>query len=148
MQVRFDLSRIRMHHAVAAAVACVWVLTGLLGFATTSHMETPRILVSARWKALQAKVAVQREVEGLAVDLAHLADLLKEGATDSVQVTLTAQALRVRYKEGQPTTAAARSALVTAAEIAVRETQGAASRHEVVAALENARVKLGRVMDP
>ena len=148
MQVRLDLSRIRMHHAVVAAVACVWVLTGLLGFAITSQMEAPRLLAPARWNALQAQLAVHREVKDLAVDLAHLAGLLEDGTADSVQVTLTAQALRARYKEGQPTTAAARSALVTAAEIAVRETQGAASPREAVAALEDARVKLGRVMNP
>ncbi len=150
MQVRFDLSlvRVQIRHAVVAAVSCACVLTGLLGFSVTAPMESPQVLVPARWKALQAKLAVQREVEGLAVDLAHLADLLREGSTDPVQVTLEAQRLRARYREGEPATAAARAAVVAAAEAAVREAQGATSPREVVVALENARVKLGRVLDP
>ncbi|MDE0673056.1 MAG: hypothetical protein OXH72_15080 [Caldilineaceae bacterium] len=150
MQVRFDLSlvRVRIRHAVVAAVSCACVLTGLLGFAVTAPMETPRVLVPARWKALQAKLAVQGEVEGLAVDLAYLVDLLREGSSDSVQVTLVAQRLRARYREGEPATAAARAAVVAAAETAVREVQGAASPREVVAALENARVKLNHVTQP
>ena len=150
MQVRFDLSwvRVRIRHAVMAAVACAGVLTGLLGFAVTAPMESPQVLVPARWKALQAQLAVQREVEGLAVDLAYLAGLLREGSADSVQVTLVAQRLRARYREGEPATAAARAAIVSAAEVAVREVQGSASPREVVAALENARVKLSRVAQP
>ena len=150
MRVRFDLSlvRIQIRHAVVAAVSCACVLTGLLGFSVTVPMESPQVLVPARWKALQTKLAVQREVEGLAVDLAHLADLLREGSADSVQVTLVAQRLRARYREGEPTTAAARAAVVVAAEAAVREAQGAASPREVVAALENARLKLSRILDP
>lgn len=150
MQVRFDLSlvRVQIRHAVVAAVSCVCVLTGLLGFSVTAPMESPQVLVPARWKALQTKLAVQREVEGLAVDLAYLADLLREGSTDSVQVMLVAQRLRARYREGEPATAAARAAVVAAAEAAVREAQGATSPREVVVALENARVKLGRVLDP
>ena len=150
MQVRFDLSlvRVRICHAVVAAVSCACVLTGLLGFSVTALMESPQVLVPDRWKALQTKLAVQREVEGLAVDLAHLADLLREGSADSVQVTLVAQRLRARYREGEPATVAARAAVVDAAEVAVREVQGAASPREVVAALENARVKLSRVTPP
>ena len=150
MQVRFDLSwiRVQIRHAVVAAVSCACVLTGLLGFSVTAPMESPQVLVPARWKALQTKLAVQREVAGLTVDLAHLAKLLREDSTDSVQVTLVAQRLRARYREGEPATAAARAAVVAAAEAAVREAQGATSPREVVAALENARVKLGRVLDP
>lgn len=150
MQVRFDLSlvRVRIRHVVVAAVSCACVLTGLLGFAVTASMESPQVLVPVRWKALQAQLAVQSEVEGLAVDLARLADLLREGSADSVQVTLAAQRLLARYREGEPATAAARAAVVAAAEIAVREVQGVASPREVVAALENARVKLNRVTQP
>lgn len=150
MQVRFDLSlvRVQIRHVVVAAVSCAFVLTGLLGFSVTAPMESPQVLVPARWKALQTKLAVQREVEGLAVDLAYLAGLLREGSADSVQVTLVAQRLRARYREGEPATAAARAAVAAAAEAAVREAQGATSPREVVAALENARVKLGRVLDP
>lgn len=150
MQVRFDLSlvRVRIRHAVVAAVSCACVLTGLLGFVVTAPMESPQVLVPARWKALQTKLAVQREVEGLAVDLAYLTGLLREGSADSVQVTLVAQRLRARYREGEPVTAAARAAVVAAAEAAVREVQGVASPREVVAALENARLKLSRVTQP
>lgn len=150
MQIRFDLSlvRVQIRHAVVAAVSCACVLTGLLGFSVTAPMESPQVLVPVRWKALQTKLAVRREVEGLAVDLAYLAGLLRGGSADSVQVTLVAQRLRARYQEGEPATAAARAAVVAAAETAVREVQGAASPREVVTALENARVKLGRVLDP
>ena len=150
MQVRFDLSslRIQIRHAVVAALSISCVLTGLLGFSVTDQMEAPQVLVPARWKALQARRAVQNEVGNLAVDLAYLAGLLQEGSADSVQVTLAAQRLRARYQDGEPATATVRAAVVAAAEIAVREAQGAASAREVVVALENARVKLGRVTHP
>ena len=150
MQIRFDLSLIKIgtRHAVVAALSISCVLTGLLGFAVTSQMESPQVLIPARWKTLQAHRAVRREVESLTVDLAHLAGLLKEGAADSVQVTLTAQRLRARYQDGEPATATARAAVVVAAEVAVRQAQGTASPLEVVTALENARVKLGYVMQP
>ena len=150
MQVRIDLSAVGIHtrHAVAAALACACVLTGLLGFAVTSQMETAQVLVPARWQALRTQRAVQGEVGSLAVDLAHLTGLLQEGDADSVQVVLAAQRIRARYREGEPATASARAALVTASEVAVRETQGEASPRQVVASLENARIKLGRVMAP
>ncbi len=150
MQIRVDLSlfRIQACHVVVAAPSCAFVLTRLLGFAVTAQMESPQILVPARWEVLQAQLAVQREFGGLAVDLAHLADLLREGSADSVQVMLAAQRLRARYKEGERATAAARSALIGASEIAAREAQGAASAQEVAATLEHARVKLSHVMDP
>lgn len=150
MQVRFDPSslRIQTRHAVVAALSISCVLTGLLGFSVTAQMADPQVLVPARWERLQAQLAVQREVGSLAVDLAYLAGLLQEGSADSVQVMLAAQRLRARYQDGEPATATARTAVVAAAEVAVREAQGAASAREVVAALEDARVKLGRVTHP
>ena len=150
MQVRIDLSAARIHtrHAVVAALSCGFVLTGLLGFAVTSQMESPQILVPARWEALKTQTAVQHEIGHLAVDLAHLASLFQKEAADPVQVMLSAQQLRARYQDGEPATASARAALVGASEVAVREAQGEALPSEVVAALENARVKLGRVMQP
>ena len=150
MQMRLDLSTVRVQtrHAVVAALSSAFVLTGLLGFSVTTQMETAQVLVPARWKALQAQRAVQNEVGNLAVDLAYLVGLLQEGSADSVQVTLTAQRLRARYQEGEPATATVRAAIVAAAEVAVREAQGAASPREVVAALENTRVKLDRVTQP
>ena len=150
MQVRFDLSslRIQTRHAVVAALSISCVLTGLLGFSVTDQMEAPQVLVPARWERFQAQLAMQREVGSLAADLANLAGLLQESSADSVQVLLAAQQLRARYQDGEPATATARAAVIAAAEVAVREAQGAASVREVVAALENARVKLERVTHP
>ena len=150
MRVRIDLSpfRIRARHVAVVVLSCAFVLIGLLGFAVTAQMESSEVLAPAHWEDLQVQLAVQREVGNLAVDLTYLAKLLREGSADSVQVMLVAQRLRTRYKEGEPATTAARAALVAASEIAVREAQGAASHREVVAALENARVKLGRIMKP
>ena len=150
MRVQIDLSSVRVQtrHAMMAALSGAFVLTGLLGFSVTTQMKTAQVLVPARWKALQAQQAVQNEVGNLAVDLAYLAGLLQESSTDSVQVMLTAQRLRARYQDGEPATASARVALVAASEVAVREAQGEASPGEVVAALENARMKLVRVTQP
>ena len=150
MRVRLDLSAVgvQTRHAVVAALSGAFVLTGLLGFSVTTQMETAQILVPTRWKTLQAQQAVQYEIGNLAVDLAYLVGLLQEGSADSVQVMLTAQRLRARYRDGEPATASARVALVAASEVAVREAQGEASPGEVVAALENTRMKLGRVMQP
>ena len=150
MQVRFDLSsmRIQTRHAVVAALSISCVLIGLLGFSVTAQMEASQVLVPGRWEGLQARLAVQREIGRLAVDLAYLVGLLQGDSADSVQTTLVAQRLRSRYQDGEPATATARAAVVAAAEAAVREAQGTASAREVVAALENARVKLSRVRQP
>ena len=47
------------------------------------------------------QVAVQREVDGLAINLAYLANLIQDGSADSVQVMLATQQLRARYKDGE-----------------------------------------------
>ena len=112
------------------------LLFGLLGRFVTPVDATgdPAVLFPARWTAFKLQREAHGEAKRLVKDARRIQRILESDAPDPVEAMLAAQDIYADYQEGSSATAAARNALIIAAEAAVKAAIGEIPRDQAVAA--------------
>lgn len=138
--VIFDMD-IELEGGSAVAFLIVILLIGLLLFGLVGRFVTPvdalgepQWLTPARWTAYKLQKEAHKETKSLVEDAQRLQAILESETPDPVQAMLVAQEIYANYQSGSSATAAARTALIVAAEAAVKATVGEISRDEAIAA--------------
>lgn len=133
-------------NAVAASLVILLLILlafGLMGKRVTPVMgNEPQWLTPARWRAYQLQKTAYRETKKLIRDARRLQGLLEADAPDPVAAMLLAQAIYATHQSGSSATAAARGALIAAAEAAVRAATGESARDEAAASFREALARI------
>ena len=127
--------------AVIIAILLILLLTfGLVGRFVTPVDATglPEYLTPARWTAYKLQKEARKETEMMVRDARRIQAILEKDTPDPVEAMLVAQDVYATYQTGSSATAAARNALIAAAEATVRATVGEIPRDDAVAAYEQA----------
>ena len=125
--------------ALLVVVPALVVLLGLLGRWMTPHVHgEAQVLTPARWHALRLARRAEGETAALLRDAQDLRALLERGRPSPVDAMLLAERVYAHHRAGTAATAAAREALVAAAEITARYAAGTATREEAEAAANRA----------
>ena len=121
------------------------LLFGLVGKFVTpvDAAGDPALLLPARWTAYKLQKQARKETEKLVRDARRLQSILESDTPDPVQAMLTAQDIYADYQTGSAATAAARNALIIAAEATVKATIGEIDRDQAVAAWSTAMDRIG-----
>jgi len=142
MEVTLGCGRLRK---VGLAV-CLLMALALLGrFVTPVAGYRPQVLTPQRWQALLLRRQAEAEVRQLAADLEALHALAGSEVPDAIQALSLAQRLYVRYRRGTVVTAAARQAMLAAAEATAHYAAGALDRAALVEAVNRVFLELGCV---
>lgn len=112
------------------------LLFGLLGKFVTpvDAAGEPMLLSPARWTAYKLQKEARQETKKLVRDARRIQAILESDVPDPVEAMLAAQDIYADYQEGSSATAAARNALIIAAEATVKATIGEIPRDQAVAA--------------
>jgi len=115
------------------------LMFGLVGkLVTPVHAQEVQLLTPGRWTAYKLQRQARKETEHIVKDARELRKILAADEPDPVNAMLLAQRIYADYQEGSSATAAARGALIAAAEATVRATVGEIPRDEAVAAFNQA----------
>ena len=113
------------------------LLLGLLGATLTQHQPERQLLSRAQWQVLQAQRQTRQDVARMTQDLSRLARMGALPRPDPVEAVWMAQRLYGRYKEGAPSSATARQALIEAGRIAVQVASGTQQPAHLESALQS-----------
>ena len=130
-------------NAIAALITIIVIILlvlGLVGKFVTPVDTTgePAILSPARWTAYRLQKEARRETERMIRDARRIQRILESDTPDPVEAMLVAQDIYADYQTGSSATAAARGALIAAAEATVRATIGEIPRDQAIAAYHTA----------
>jgi 1,2-phenylacetyl-CoA epoxidase PaaB subunit len=123
----------------AVAAGLIVLLAALLLLGLAGRLVTPasggeaHLLTPGRWTAYKLQKQARSETKALVRDAARLQAMLENPHPDPVEAMLLAQDIYARRQSGSSATAAARGALVAAAEATVRAAIGEISRDEAIA---------------
>ncbi len=142
--------------AVAAIIIMLFLALlffGLVGKSVTpvDAAGDPVTLSPSRWSAYRLQKQARKETQRLVSDAQRIQAILESDTPDPVQAMLVAQDIYADYQTGSSATAAARNALIIAAEATVKATIGEIDRDQAIAAYHAAmeRIKaLSTVTDP
>ncbi len=136
---------IELEGGSAIAVIIVILLILLLIFGLVGKFVTPvdaasepQWLSPAQWTAYRLQKEARKETEMMIRDARRIQAILEKDAPDPVEAMLVAQDIYATYQSGSSATAAARNALIAAAEATVRATVGEIPRDQAIAAYEQA----------
>lgn len=148
MQIELDISRdIPLRTLIVAGVILFIVGLGGLGYVVTPvEADELVILTPERWQAAALARQAMAEVELVQQDLASLHRLMSAENPDPVTAMLLAQRIYANQKNGTSATAAARTALIDASELAARYATGSAERNDVVGIVDKAGRHLERLL--
>ena len=125
--------------ALLIILISVLLFFGLVGrFVTPVFADEPQVLTPSRWTAYKLQKQAYRETRRLIQDAERLNDLLNSETPDPVEAMLVAQDLYATWQSGSSATAAARNALIAAAQATVQAAVGEIPRDEAVAAYNSA----------
>ena len=129
------------------AIAFIVIITliillffGMVGKFVTPIDATgePTWLSPSRWTAYKLQKEASKEAKRLVKDAQRIQRILESSAPDPVEAMLTAQDIYANYQKGSSATAAARNALIAAAQATVRTTIGEIPRDQAIAAYQAA----------
>ena len=141
--MEFELDHNVTLTVLAALLLIALILFGAVGaFVTPKDGSDPQWLTPARWTSFKLQKTVRKETEKLVRDAERLQQLLENEQPDPIAAMLLAQEVYATHRDGSPTTAAARSALMQATEAAVRASVGEIPRDEAVAAYHQAAARI------
>lgn len=148
MQIELDISREIPLRAVIIAGIILFILgLGGLGYVVTPiDADELVVLTPERWQAAALARQAMAEVEVVQQDLAALHRLLDAEKPDPVTAMLLAQRIYANQKTGTSATAAVRTALIDASELAARYATGAAERNRAVNAMNKVMVHLDKLL--
>lgn len=111
------------------------LLFGLVGkFVSPVYADQTLTLTPARWTAYKLQKQARKETEKLIRNAQRVQHILESDNPDPVEAMLVAQDIYADHQNGSSATAAARGALIAAAEATVRATIGEIPRNEAIAA--------------
>lgn len=142
MRIEITVPRIRREIGWLYGGSLLLLLICLLGYAVTLQQPERALLTHARWQALHVHRQTRQDVQRMSHDLDQLARLMSTPHPDPVQAILLAQRVYARQRTGSVATAAARQALVQAAEVAVQVSHGAQKSPALATAFRDAEAKL------
>lgn len=148
MQIEFDFSNeISLRALMIAIVIFIILALGGLGYAVTPvDVDGLVMLTPERWQAAALARQAMAEAEIVQQDLASLNRLLSAENPDPVTAMLLAQRIYANNKTGTSATAAVRTTLIEASEVAARYATGAAERNAAVSAQDKVVVHLGKLL--
>jgi hypothetical protein len=124
-------------NAVAAGLIAIFIALFLLGvtgkYVTPISGDDAQWLTPGRWTAYKLQKQARSETEALVRDTARLQAMLENAHPDPVEAMLLAQDIYATHQSGSSATAAARGALMAAAEATVRAAVGETPRDEAIA---------------
>ncbi len=130
---------IPVRYLITAGVATLLVFFGVLGYLVTPvEAGEAQVLTPARWHAMRLARQAAKEAEALTRDARDLRTMLERGRPSPVDAMLLAERIYAHHRQGTVATAAAREALITAAEVTARYAAGTASRAEAELAARRA----------
>ena len=150
MEIEFESGSALAFWVIILIIALL--LFGLVGkLVTPVHAQEVQLLTPGRWTAYKLQRQARNETEHIVKDARELRKILDADESDPVNAMLLAQRIYADYQEGSSATAAARGALIAAAEATVRATVGEITRDEAVAAFNQALERidaLGTTTEP
>lgn len=150
MEIEFEGGSALAFLAIILIMALL--LFGLVGkLVTPVHAQEARLLTPDRWTAYKLQRLARKETVHIVADARELRKILGSDEPDPVAAMLLAQRIYADHLNGSSATAAARGALIAAAEAAVRATVGEIPRTEAVSAFNSAlqRIEaLGTTAEP
>ena len=124
------------------------LLLGLLGATITQHQPERLLLSRSQWQVLQAQRQTRQDVARMTRDLSQLAHIGTSQRSDPVEAVWMAQRLYSRHKEGTPSSATARQALIEAGQIAVQVANGTQHPESLESALQTVKRLLVLLQTP
>jgi len=125
---------------ILITLVIILLLFGLVGKFVTpvDAAGNPVTLSPARWTSYNLQKQARKETERMVQDAQRIQRILESDTPDPVEAMLVAQGIYADYQTGSSATAAARNALIIAAEATVKATIGEIDRDEAVAAYHTA----------
>jgi hypothetical protein len=127
----------------------VIAIIGLLLFGLVGRFVTPvdaagepQWLTPAQWPGYKPQTETHGETERLVEDARRIQRILESETPDPVQAMLVAQEIYANYQTGSSATAAARIALIAAAEATVKATVGEIPRDEAITSYQRAKERI------
>ena len=105
---------------------------------TPVHAQEAQLLTPDRWTAYKLQRQARKETEHIVKDARELRKILAADEPDPVNAMLLAQRIYADHQDGSSATAAARGALIAAAEATVRATVGEIPHNEAVTTFNGA----------
>jgi len=141
MEIEFEGGSALAFLAIIIIIALL--LFGLVGrLVTPVHAQEAQLLTPDRWTAYKLQRQARKETEHIVKDARELRKILAADEPDPVNAMLLAQRIYADHQDGSSATAAARGALIAAAEATVRATVGEIPRAEAVAAFNQALARI------